>query len=273
MTCKRYDDLARYETGALSMSDADALDKHVATCADCNAERMLLRKTLADLGAPAGASEPFVDRVISSIRAETPVRRAPQRIVRLRPWLLAAAGLVLVGGISHQALKVEGTLQARGGGAQTLPPAHAGMLMFRAARLQPIPSTGLAPDVAFAVTTTNKTSETHYLLAFGLDARGEVHWLYPAYPEGAAPPSSVPVPAGTAEDHMLEEFVTPQAVAAGPFPLVTVMAKQPTNVRDVEALLARHKPEEPLSSLFPSAAVREWRSHWSATPKSNRSFL
>ena len=266
MSCDRYDDLARYEAGALLVSDADALDRHVSTCAECNAERSVLRKTLADLKSGNGAAEPFVARVLTSIRAESISPRAGHRAFALRPWLLAAACLALVAGLTQHAPKMRGTFQARGGSAETLPPAHAGVILFRGGRLQPIPRAGLTTHDAFAVTITNKTSDTHYLLAFGVDARGEVHWLYPEYRVGAPSPAAVAVPPGTPDNHMLEQFVAPEAVASGPFRVVTVMAKQTMDVRDIEARLARQKHDEPVSSLFPSASVREWRSHWSTTP-------
>jgi hypothetical protein len=86
------------------------------------------------------------------------------------------------------------------------------------------------------------TSGAVYLLAFVVDARGTVHWLYPAYTDASEDPASLLLPPRS-EDTPLSDTVVLDTPAQGPARLVTVLSREPLHVSDIESL-----PPEQLST-------------------------
>jgi hypothetical protein len=267
MKCDCDDAIIRYETGELTLDQAGGLDAHVANCDLCARSRATLRQALADLAAPEGGGPAFVDRVREAAKlttVETPPAHA-------RPWrwtiasalaAAAIAALVVWSFDRRGVLPMNETLQARGGAsAQALPPAYGRVLLFRAGRLQPVPTQGLSRDDAFAVMATNRAGSPRFLLAFGLDAQGEVHWFYPEYRDRESPPDAVEI-APDPEDRVLGQLVAPEGVPSGPFRIATAIFPYPIRVTDVEVRLHGRDALSSIAPLFPEAAVREWASTW-----------
>lgn len=268
MTCPQSKAVADYECGELSANDAANLDQHIASCVICARTRTELRQALADMKMPAPGSAPsdvFIDRVVEAAAAANDAA-APARPKRTRPLIiglsLAAAGILLAVGpslrLDSRADRPSATFQARGG--RPSHPLNAAIRLLRGGRFQAVPSR-LTPSDAFGVTVTNQTDAPVHLLAFAIDARGEVHWFYPDYRDGAAPPRAVPIPPGTREQ-TLEQVVQPEGVAPGALRLVTVLLSQPVAVDAVEQRLRGRTAEAPVAPLFAGATVQEWMSTW-----------
>ena len=105
-----------YVLGALSDSDREAFEAHLATCSDCRAEVQSLSVVASALGRAVPQHEPsptLRDRVLESV-VGAPVTTVPLSSTRDRPtstvaWLVAAASLVLAIALGAYAA----TLQSR----------------------------------------------------------------------------------------------------------------------------------------------------------------
>jgi hypothetical protein len=269
MKCTSDDALIRYETGELTLDQAAMLDVHVAGCPLCVHSRATLRQALTDLAIPS-EDPSFVERVREAAKTTVEGAPAPRRRGRgvLASGLAAAAMVALVAwSVRLRGVSVHERLQARGDdqSAQTLPPAYGRVLLFRAGRLLPVPRQGLSRQDAFAIMATNRTGSPRFLLAFALDAQGEVHWFYPEYRDGESPPEAVEI-VPDPEDHSLGQLVAPDGVPSGPFRVVTAVFSQPMSVTDAEARLRGRDARAAIAPLFPEATVREWSSSWRDDP-------
>jgi len=108
MSCTVEDDLTAYLDGELSVVEAARVRTHLASCAECRATEMLLRRTLTELAA-LPAFEPSAGlrrRVLSEVEALP--RPWRERLGSwFRPGLLApVAGVAIAGAV---ALLVVGT--------------------------------------------------------------------------------------------------------------------------------------------------------------------
>ena len=92
----------------------------------------------------------------------------------------------------------------------------------------------LAAGAPIEVVARNATAEPIWIMVFGVDARGEIDWYFPAWTDPAADPSAVRLPPG--------ETRLPEAVAfdrpPGRYRLVAWFTEAPSQVRAVEALLS-----------------------------------
>jgi hypothetical protein len=104
MTCHdAREQLSALLDGALPAADRQALDAHLATCADCRRELDQLRGTVALLGRlpPVRAPAGFVDRVMVEVDRPSRLRRLLDALFRpLRTKLPLEAAAVLLIGVS-----------------------------------------------------------------------------------------------------------------------------------------------------------------------------
>jgi hypothetical protein len=271
--CPSPDDLLRVELGELSVNKSTALRAHVDSCAACGATRAALRQLTDDLvgvSAPADDAQAFVARVEAAARAQPrpPAwaaqpswswgRRAPVFALAAAALVLVPAGLTIglrsrLGGES--APPVVGTVAARGRAAVAGRVA-AEVLLVRDGRLQPLDGQTVCGAEALAVRVTNLSGRVVQVMAFGRDAAGDVHWLYPGYLDARTNPASVAIADGVKE-RVLDEIVQPEAPASGPMRFVTLLSSNPLKVKEVEARLAAADPAGGIARLFPDAVARE----------------
>lgn len=116
----------------------------------------------------------------------------------------------------------------------------------------------LRPGDGIVVRYSNPAAEQGYLMVFGLDERGTVHWLHPAYLDGSTNPRSLPLAVG-AEQQVLPEVAEPEDAAAGPLRVYALISRSALDVKGVERRLAENRD---VAVSFPEAVVEEWRCTW-----------
>jgi hypothetical protein len=249
----------------LSEEQAESLRAHARGCARCQAELRDLDALVARIAAPlepAAPTEEAVARVMRRVREGPAERRTRSRWGR--PWAGGAAAAALAAGLAVLVLRPtpvqppgEQTWTSRGGPVAASLARSVGITFHT-------PGTGTAPlapgavvpaESGFGVRYRNlDTREPVYLLAFAQDARGEVHWLYPAHLREDANEPSVRLSA-SAEARALDEVVVLEGPAPGPLSLVAVVTRAPRGVKDIESLAPEERTPEALRRRWPEAAV------------------
>lgn len=249
----------------LSEEQAQSLRAHARGCAHCQAELREMEALIARVAAPlepVASTDEAVARVMRRVRAGPEERRARPRWSR--PWAGGAVAAALAAGLAVLMLRPasgpppgDETFTPRGGPVAAALGRSVGITFHT-------PATGSAPLAAGAVVPAESglgvryrnldTREPVYLLAFAQDARGEVHWLYPAHlREDANEPSVKLEP--SAEPKALDEVVVLEAPAPGPLRLVSVVTRAPLGVRDIESLAPEERTPEALRKRWREASV------------------
>lgn len=189
--CRR-DDVAAWLLGALPPYEAREVERHVASCEECQLTAADLRPVLAALPESAPPADPPPElrrRVMAAVREEER-RRRPQR-APVRRWLrpapvLAAlavglaglaAGLAVTGG-GDPGRTVEATVAAEGGRAALV--VEGGSATLRVAGLPSLP-----PSRVYQVWVKRPGREPAPTNAlFDVDRRGRASVAVPADPEG-----------------------------------------------------------------------------------------
>jgi hypothetical protein len=263
----------RHQLGELSVNDSDALTAHLPECPACRARAGSLAALLDDLSAAArdvpadgGAFRRRVRGALTDDLAAAATARGEPPVPRGARWrlLALAAGVALVPAAlvlqAHRGRDGEapGVLTARGSAAPAAPVAE--VLLVRDGEPRPLAGQTLGPKDALAVRVGNRSGRPVYLMAFGVDAAGEVHWLFPAYRDPDSDPRALRIEAGSGP-RLLDELVAPLRPAAGPLRLHTLLLPAPLTVRAVERRLAA-RAGSPMSRLFPDATTAEWTTRW-----------
>ncbi|GAB3952182.1 zf-HC2 domain-containing protein [Kribbella albertanoniae] len=97
-----YSQLGAYALGALDPVESREVDEHLATCAECRAELAELeemKEFLGEVPPEAFLDGPPDDGDLLLQRTLREVRETPARKSRWKPWLLAAAAVVVVAGV------------------------------------------------------------------------------------------------------------------------------------------------------------------------------
>jgi hypothetical protein len=266
MSCPSSQALTQLVEGALPVDQVRAIDKHLAACRRCAHEVASLRELLDDLRKPRTSNvgdDAFVHRVMRDLPARE--ERARSRPFPRWGWLAAAAVVIMMVAPAARRLSLPGDrreeFQARGGRPGTLLEQWLGVevLAVREGKLLPLAGASLRSSDGLVVRYTNLVSARPvYLLAFALDAAGDVHWMYPAYLDAAQNPAAVRLAVG-ARQRLLDQVVGLERPASGGLRIVVVTSFRERRVKEVEALLEGAKPAEPTAPRFPGDSVQEWR--------------
>ena len=108
-----------------------------------------------------------------------------------------------------------------------------------------------------------------YLLAYALDARGEVHWLYPAFLDARSDPASVRLDA-SAVQRALPDSVILEDVPAGDLRFVFVVTRAPLRVSSVESIPPAARTPAALRARFPDARIDELAVAFGSPPPPSR---
>jgi len=239
-------DLIQLMDGELTENRAREVNQHTAACAACGARTERFAALAARLRSPGGpeADADFlraVERRIEALpRTERHLRR--RSVVA---WSLtaaaAAAAVSLFVGFRQQS---DSSLVARGQRADWRDLVTVSLRIARGnqssgsarATLSPGAHLGVRDGVVVEARNGNRDRAV-YLMVFGVDGRGDVHWLHPAWIDPKQNPRSVELPPGGTLGQT-PEAVAPEHPAPGRFRLNTLVTRVPLDVRQVEALLA-----------------------------------
>jgi hypothetical protein len=276
MRCISDEELVKAELGDLTLNEVAHIDEHAAQCSRCVNERNRIRQHLADLASVPELpdADRFVGRVMAARCEEKAATKNPRRLfLRMTSLHLvaAAATVFLTVGVTtiimHDRSPKE-TWSPRGSGNEAKVPrrtVEAEVLVIRENQLLPLSEQVLGPSDAFAVRYLNPTSQPRYLMAFAVDAAGDVHWLFPEYLDETTDPQSIPLPL-TEREQLLPQVIEPDDPAPGPMQVVTMTSQEPVTVKQVEAALrdapAGMSVRAVLARLVPHALLREWSCSW-----------
>jgi hypothetical protein len=239
--------------GEATENRATFLRAHATSCPTCAGELALQRQLIADLSAPVCVAPSAVDAIMRQLPDAQSVR--PRR----RPWLLgggvlvlaAAAGILLIPRLS----KDQGTFNPRGGdvvpwtqkvGAEVFVLGDALVKLEAGARV--------SPGVALVASYHNVDKAPAYLMVFGRDARGELHWVYPGFEDAKKDPESVRLLPLQARQ-VLPDGVALDDLPAGELELLCLITREPLHVSQIESLPPALRNSFDLRTRFVGARI------------------
>ena len=259
MNCPTPDELLALCEGELTENRAAELRAHAAGCTRCTKMIERLEQLRGMVKADVRGSRASVGGVMSRIAGGG----AGRPVSRGRAVALSTAGALLVAGLAalivRPQLRPRDEFAARGGSERTVR-SHVGITLHLLGSGSPPLLTGqvLAADAPLVAGYRNLLGAGEaFLTVFGVDAAGEVHWLYPGFTQPSEDPASLPLPPSEREA-LLKESVVLEAPAAGPLRLYSVVTPAPLKVRELEGLPHGELTRARLRSRFPDAQVEEW---------------
>lgn len=260
--CPSQDALLRLVDGELTENEAARLRAHAAGCPPCARALRAQERLVARLAAPlpelatAGAVAEVMRRLDAGAAAPPPRRPRPLGPPAWASGVAAlAAAAVLVVALPPAAQRTDG-FTARGGAAPWTSQVGVELWALRDQPRRLAPGDGLAPGVPVVASVRNAGPAAAWLLAYALDARGEVHWLYPGYLDPATDPEALRLD-GRQAQRTLPEAVVLEGVPAGALRLVTVLSPGPRRVSEIERAAPAERTPEALRRRWPEARVDE----------------
>lgn len=262
-SCLRPADLLRLLDGEATRNEEARFSAHLGECAACRQATSSLERLVADIAAPlpqvttAGSA----DRVLLAIQRDStrlspPVRRRLDRWVQAAGLAAAVAAMVLVFGRlpnQKELFRARGPAPESGIGRRvgvTLYAPLAGHTPLRNGAM-------LSTQSAFSVTYRNLDEQRPvYLLVFGVDSAGDIHWLYPAYTERGSDPEAIRLPFSAAETALPDSVVLDRP-APGELRLVSVLAPQPLRVSAIESLARDQLTRAALQRRWPDSHIED----------------
>ena len=257
--CPTPDELLAFADSELSPEQLGRIEKHLELCSACAQQVMALHELIGDVAAPISGGRLDVAEHVAGVmrRLDAPVvRSGPPRWAIWGAVLAAAAALLLGLGLREHAREPE-QLAARGAGEQASLSRDVGLSLY----VQGEPPRPLEPGgrvrrgQPLTAGLRNLGSERVYLLLFGVDAAGAVHWIAPEFTvPGSDPPAAAVAPSQT--EQLLPSAVVFDDLATGPLRVVAVIERKPSRVSAIEALPASELGTEALMKRFPHAETR-----------------
>lgn len=261
--CPEESELVRFVDDDLPPEPADRQRAHLAECSRCRDEEARLRAIVADVRAPLSPAfdvRAHVEGVMA--RLDRPHKEAA-RGRGMSPWVGAASlavGLMLVGYLAARRAPepAPATWQARGGAAASSVAREVGVwpCALEGAPRRLGPGATIRPDTPLSALFRNAGPAPAFLLLFAVDARGDVHWISPAYARPDTDPPATMLPPG-AEQRLLATTAVLDGVPAGPLRIVAVIGRAPARVSEVERLGGSELAARSIASRFAGAEVRE----------------
>jgi hypothetical protein len=239
--------------GEATENRAVVLRAHAGECPACARELALQRQLLADLAATVPVAPGAVEAIMRQLPDAQPARS------RRRPWLLGGGALVLAvaAGILliPRVPKDDGTFVPRGGdvvpwsqkvGAEVFVLGDALVKLEAGARV--------SPGVALVASYHNVDRAPAYLMVFGRDVRGELHWVYPGFEDAKKDPESVRLLPLQARQ-VLPDGVALDELPAGELELVCLITREPLHVSQIESLPPAQRNSFDLRTRFVEARI------------------
>jgi hypothetical protein len=240
MNCEHEERALAYVAGDLSALERASFLAHARGCKRCTG----VSQMSGALNQPAAPVPALVDAVLAR------TQRRP-----LRSWVPLAASLLVVVSASAWWRSSGPTVQARGEVLAWHQRAGVELRPLNAVARQLSEGSRVPVAERWALWYRNtETDQPLFVLAYVLDAQGELHWVAPGYVSAGQEPAAVLLPVSNGGQLMSEvtELETP---AAGSALAVTLLSRAPLSVLALEAAPAetRRNPEV----LWPQVSVRK----------------
>lgn len=263
-TCPTSEELARLLDGELTENRAADLRGHAATCPACAAELEAHGALLARLRAPVpGVPSPGALAAVMARLDEAPPAAPARRRLPRAAWAggLAAAAAALLLVALPRAERDAGDFAPRGAAVAWASKVGVELWALDGQRPRRLgEGDAVAPGDGLVASYSNLDQAPAWLLAFAVDARGEVHWLYPAWTDAASDPASARLEGATVQ-RALADAVVLEGVPEGPLRLVTVLSPGPHRVSEIEGAGAAGLATEQLRRRWPEARVEALTVH------------
>lgn len=267
-SCPARIEWVRFADGEATRNEETRLVAHARSCAACQREQAAIERLRRDLRRPIATTPSAAEIEALWARAErtrrtalTP-RRPPWRTRRYAFASLAVASAAAVVAVVVMGLRSP-EFTARGSGRATSGLGHrVGVEVWRRGSARPL-ATGavLEREVALMLSYRNLEDAPVHLLAFAIDALGEVHWLVPLYMSASENPKALLLEARPKELHgvLHGEGVTWSELPPGKLRLVSLISRAQHAVSDIESLPAEGRTLDALRRHFPDAQIDELR--------------
>jgi hypothetical protein len=259
--CPDPNELTRLLDGELTENRGALLRTHVAGCTHCAVEltareRLVERIAAPIAGLPSEGSLALVMGRLDAADAAAAVRARGRPGFRAWVGLAAAASLTIVVGVSaRSAMRHEQDgFAARGEAVAWAQKVGVELWALQGSPRRLAPGDRLAPEVAVVASYSNVDPAPAFLLAFAVDSRGEVHWLYPGFTDPAKDPQALRLE-GSVVQRALPESVLLEEVPEGSLRLVTVVSRTPLHVSQIEAARDAERSPEALRRRWPDARI------------------
>jgi len=221
--------------GELTENRAAAVRAHLGDCRACRDEVEALRGLVQDVARPVAPLPGSFERVMNRLDEAPPrARRVGWRGVGA--MLGAAAALVLALGLHARSRpELQGSLVARGVSAAPSIARDVGVTVYRGSnRLEALrQGDAVDADTAYSVGYRNIGPGPAFAVVFARDARGEVHWIAPAWLDPREDPSSLSLPPSEREVRPSGAVVFDRP-APGDMHVFVVLTERPLHVSEVE---------------------------------------
>lgn len=278
MKCLTENDLLAWLDGGVSSNEVESFERHLQSCPSCRDARREAVLLADDLSATPNVdvSDAALDRHVARVMAR--LEDHPGSVSgpsRIRPaWfgrtLAMASGVIAIAAavaLLWRPLSPNATQSATGAGdgfvarggteAPSLKRDVGIRMLHGGARLERLAAgESIFHDSPLSASFVNLYPAPVYLLTFGVDAAGEVHWLYPAYLDKAVDPASVELPR-TQVEAPLSTSVILDHPAQGALRLVSIVSQTPLHVSDVDPLPTEALEHGALERRFATASVTE----------------
>ena len=243
--CGNEDELIALALGEVSEPRKSELLAHLASCEPCAAvyaDHQTLVGALAEQSRTKAVAH--LDDVVKAAR-QVPQEGRWANVFTLRRTALATAVVALAAALAFRVGAPSDDPVARGNGT---PPAR--LCRIEGTACNPLlAATRLAPDSRYSLESESRGPTPRFGLAFVVDARSDVHWVFPTWVDGP-PPSAPPLPSGLFRDAV--QFPT---IAYGTAHAYVLTSEAPLGVAEVEKLQPAERTEAKLRARFPGARV------------------
>jgi hypothetical protein len=246
--------------GEATQNESARLRAHMECCASCRQQSAELERLVGDIAAPVAPVDGVEQRVDSLLRAVE--AGVPPRAQRRRPMVrvglagVAAAALLMIVRLYTQP---DERFDARGGAPSGEISRRVGVSLYAPlARHVPLRKGARVPATTIFTAAYRNLDQARdvYLLVFAVDARGDIHWLYPAFTDARSDPAAVRLPF-TAGETALPDSVALDHPALGKLRIFVVLARQPLHVSAVETLAGDQLRATALERRLPDTHIEE----------------
>ncbi|WNG47119.1 hypothetical protein F0U60_25575 [Archangium minus] len=235
----------RHFAASISPEDERRMRTHVTGCATCR-DRYTRLELLSRLDPRAPKAQERLARGLGFSSHAVSVRSTPW-IPTLTVLAAACVALLLV---RVPGVREDTAFTPRGGEAVAGPARLVVYAVGQDGNVAPVGDT-VRPEQELAFGYRNPEAK-RFLMVFGVDSAGRVHWYFPSWTVPEEDPTSIPISPGD-DLHELPEAIS-QSLAPGRLAVHAVFLDTPLTVRQMEERLGAAGPQD-VTAALPEGAL------------------